>query len=224
MDQGHLRVGASYNAGMPSLTPSIHRRFATGLLLILLAGCATQRGTREDVWPWPEPPRPSRPAPPPQMPPAQPVPGVPTPVPPAEIPAAPEAPVIVVPPPAPSVPRSAEAISGQAVSSLVRQARSQRAAGQPQQAQALLERALRIEPRNYFVWSAMAQNYLDQKNYDQAESVAQKSNSLARGNVYVELENWKTIRAARAARGDTVGADQAQARVQALQQALGGGS
>ena len=99
--------------------------------------------------------------------------------------------------------------------------RSQRAAGQPQQAQATLERALRIEPRNYFVWSALAQTHLDQKNYEQAASVAAKSNSLARGNLYVELENWKTIRAARVATGNASGAEQAQARIDSIQFALG---
>jgi len=225
MAQGHLRV-AGYNAGMDRSTPQTARALGLGLLCaVLLAGCVTQQGSRERPWPYPDP---AASRPPPSAPsgtrPGEPIrdpeTGQPVPIPPPG--GAAPAEVIIVPPPAPNVPRSAEAISGQAVSSLVRQARGHRAAGQPQQAQAALERALRIEPRNYFVWSAMAQSYLDQKNYEQAESVAQKSNSLARGNAYVELENWKTIRAARAARGDSIGAQQAQARVEAIQQALGG--
>lgn len=199
----------------------LFRVLTLSLATLVLAACATPPGKRESVWPYPEPPSgkpaPSRPSP---SLPSEPIPGVPSPIPPT-MPEFPQEP-IVVPPPAPNVPRSAEAISGQAVTSLVKQARTQRAAGQPQQAQGLLERALRIEPRNYFVWSAMAQTYLDQKNYDQAESVAQKSNSLARGNPYVQLENWKTIRTARAGRGDSAGAQLAQDRVTALQQALGG--
>jgi len=196
------------------------------IVALALAACAPQRGTREAVWPWPEPPsgKPVPPRPSPNLP-AEPVPGMPSPIPPSgpqPVPVEPS--VIPMPaPPPPDAPRSAEAISGQAVSSLVKQARAQRAAGQPQQAQALLERAQRIEPRNYFVWSALAQSHLDQKNFDQAESLAQKSNSLARGNVYVELENWKTIRASRAARGDAAGVQRAQERIDAIQQALGGG-
>src|SRR3546814_20444286 len=81
----------------------------------------------------------------------------------------------------------------------MKRASDYRKAGQPDQAAGTLERALRIEPRNYFVWSALAQAYLAQKNYAQAESMAQKSNALARGNVYVALENWKTISAAASA-------------------------
>jgi hypothetical protein len=122
--------------------------------------------------------------------------------------------------PIPDYPRTAEQISGAAVTALIRQARAARLAGNPDQAAAALERALRIEPRNYFVWSALGQTYLAQKNYAQAESVAQKSTVLARGNVWVELENWKTIASARQARGDAVGALQAQTRVDELTQWL----
>ncbi|AXQ29071.1 hypothetical protein D0B54_10395 [Solimonas sp. K1W22B-7] len=205
--------------------PMLLRAFLLSLIALVLSACATPPGKRESVWPYPQPPsgQPAQTIPPrpgPAMP-SEPVPGMPSPLPPSQPEMLPQAPIVVTPP-APNVPRSAEAISGQAVTSLVKQARAQRAAGQPQQAQGSLERALRIEPRNYFVWSAMAQAYLDQKNYDQSESVAQKSNSLARGNVYVELENWKTIRAARAARGDAAGAQSAQDRVNAIQAALAG--
>ena len=200
----------------------LFRALLLSLTALVLSACVTPPGKRE-TWPYPQPPagKPGQVFPRPPGMPSEPVPGVPSPLPPSQPEMVPQAPIVVTPP-APSAPRSAEAISGQAVTSLVRQARAQRAAGQPQQAQASLERALRIEPRNYFVWSAMAQSYLDQKNYDQAESVAHKSNSLARGNTYAELENWKTIRAARAARGDAAGAQTAQDRVLALQAAVAG--
>ena len=205
----------------------LFRALLLSLIALVLSACATPPGKRESVWPYPQPPSgkpaqtiPPRPGTSPSLP-SEPVPGMPSPLPQQQPEMVPQPPIVVTPP-APSAPRSAEAISGQAVTSLVKQARAQRAAGQPQQAQGSLERALRIEPRNYFVWSAMAQAYLDQKNYDQAESVAHKSNSLARGNTYAELENWKTIRAARAARGDTVGAQTAQDRVAAIQAAVAG--
>lgn len=190
----------------------VFRASVLSLTVLALAGCASTQGTRETV---------SRPRPPVgQVLPPEVAPGVPSPLPPVQPEMTPAEPVVVAPPP-PDLPRSAESISGAAVTSLVRQARSQRAAGQPQQAQATLERALRIEPRNYFVWSALAQTHLDQKNYEQAASVAAKSNSLARGNLYVELENWKTIRAARVATGNASGAEQAQARIDSIQLALG---
>ena len=193
------------------------RALTLSLTVLVLAGCASTHGNRETI---------SRPHPPASQPPvATPLPsqsvhGMPTPVTPSQPEMVPQQPLVIAPPP-PDLPRTAESVSGPAVTSLVKQARSQRAGGQPQQAQATLERALRIEPRNYFVWSALAQTHLDQKNFDQATSVALKSNSLARGNLYVELENWKTIRAARAAAGNASGAEQAQLRIDSIQLALG---
>ncbi len=120
----------------------------------------------------------------------------------------------------PSFPKSAEEISGQAVVSLMRQSNEARSEGKWDLAASLLERAQRIEPRNYFVWSALAKVYLGQDQLDQAISVAGKSNSLARGNVYVELENWKTIAQARRANGDSIGALQAEARVDEIERLL----
>ena len=119
-----------------------------------------------------------------------------------------------------SFPKSAESISGPAVIALLKQASDARAAGQPGQATAALERALRIEPRNYFVWSALATTYLQSKDYEQAESVAKKSNSLARGNVYVGQENWRVIHEVRVALGDADNAAVAQAHMDAIQQLL----
>ncbi len=178
------------------------------LLLLVLMGlsltaCQTTRGTKV-VWPYPEPPVASEPAPSEGTPPPEVI------APPVAIDEAP------LPRPVPSYPRSAEQISGAAVTSLMKQARQHLAAGNPDQAAGVLERAVRIEPRNYFVWSALGQSYLAQKNYAQAESIAQKSNALARGNAWVEMENWKTIAAARTARGDTAAAQTAQLRVQEL--------
>lgn len=120
----------------------------------------------------------------------------------------------------PQYPRSAEDISGAAVTSLMRQARSALSTGQPDQAAAVLERALRIEPRNYFVWSMLGQTYLAQSNFAQADSVARKSNALARGNVYAEVVNWRTIATAREGMGDGTGAQAANARVLELEQWL----
>lgn len=184
----------------------VKRLFLSLLVAAIAAGCASPRG-KKSSWPYPEEPRaPSAPMP------QEPAPGTPS----------------AIPPPAPdkplaNYPKTAADISNSAVLSLLKQAREQRAAGAPDQAAAALERALRIEPRNYFVWAALAQVHLDQKNYDQAETVAQRSNSLARGNVYVEVENWRTIAGARQGRGDSSGAGQAQARVEELERILAGG-
>lgn len=184
-------------------------RFGALLVLaILLNACVQTTGTRESNYPiW----TPAPPAAPPGVQPPGPLPE-PEPVP------------IEPPKPAPpkNQPKTAEAISGQAVVSLMRQSSTARSQGQFELAASQLERAQRIEPRNYFVWSALAKVYLDQEQYDQAISVAGKSNSLARGNVYVEVENWKTIAAARRAQGDSIGALQAESRVGEIERSLGG--
>lgn len=178
------------------------------LLVTLLNACVPSQGRRESNVPGPI----WTPEPQPVLPPAAP--------PPASVPVPIEPPR---PAPPPNQPRSAEAISGQAVVSLMRQASAARSQGQYELAASQLERAQRIEPRNYFVWSALAKVYLDQQSFDQAISVAGKSNSLARGNVYVEIENWKTIAAARRAQGDSIGALQAESRVSEIERVLGGG-
>lgn len=202
-------------------------RLAVVLFALTLTACQTARGTRDGAaWPYPDAPAPStRPATP-----APYVRSASTEVamnkpdattPETPVPASPSSPVLVPEyKPLPDYPRSAEAISSPAVMALIRQSRTERRTGKLVQAQASLERAQRIEPRNYFIWSALAGLYLDQKNYDQAESVAQKSNSLARGNVYVELENWKVIARARDARGDDAGALQARLRTDEIEQLI----
>jgi tetratricopeptide (TPR) repeat protein len=184
---------------------------AVVILAVLLGACASSSGTRENTWPDSAAPSEGRG-------------GSVSPAAPAPAPV-PEAPVPIEParPPVPDLPKTAESISGQAVVSLMRKASDARAQGQLDLAASQLERAQRIEPRNYFVWSALARVYLDQQQYDQAISVAGKSNSLARGNLYVEIENWRTIARAMQAKGDSVGALQAQGRVDEIERALGGG-
>jgi len=110
--------------------------------------------------------------------------------------------------------------ASKAVLSLYKQAQDARAAGHADQAEALLERALHIESRNPFVWQALAGAHMDLNHPDQAESAAQKSTSLGRGNPYIEAGNWRLIASARQARGDAGGAVQAQARADEIARAL----
>lgn len=192
-------------------------RLLVVVLVVMLAACQTTRGVRKVSKPVARSPvTQSLPATPAEKAAAI----VTTPIPaPGEMP---EAPVPVQPDTSllATYPQTAESISGPAVISLLKKASNARAAGKPEQASAALERALRIEPRNYFVWSALAATYLQSKDYEQAESVAKKSNSLARGNVYVEQENWRVIHEVRIALGDADGAVQAQSHVDAIQQLL----
>jgi len=142
-----------------------------------------------------------------------------------EIPGQPpgEAPGLIPAPPPQNFPRTIDDLEPPApapVLYLVRQANSARAAGHADQSESYLERALRIESRNPFVWQALAGARLDLGRPDEAESAAQKATSLARGNPYVEAGDWRLIAAARHARGDADGARQAQSYADDVARAL----
>lgn len=174
-------------------------RLATACVLLLtVAGCATApattapRTTGEVV------------APPASASPAKPPPVVQPPL---------------LPEPEPKAPVAVEypktlAAAGAAppVLALARQAQQSRAAGQHEAALGQWQRALRIEPRNAFLWHEIASTHLSLQHAGQAESAAQKSTSLARGNLWLEAENWRLIASARRLLLDTTGAEAAMAR------------
>jgi tetratricopeptide (TPR) repeat protein len=113
-----------------------------------------------------------------------------------------------------NLPKSIEETSASpAVQSLYRKAEAARSAGKADQAEASLIRALRIDPRNAFVWQSLARVHLSERLYDQALNEARKSSSFARGNPYVESANLRIVADVRDARGDAAGA--LQARMQA---------
>lgn len=90
-------------------------------------------------------------------------------------------------------------------------------AGELEKAAASLERALRIEPKNAGIWHDLGQIRLHQRQYQQAESMASKSNSLAGNNNSLRARNWRLIAAARRAMGDAAGADAAEAQAVTLE-------
>lgn len=96
-----------------------------------------------------------------------------------------------------------------AVAALVSQARADLEAGQRDRAAAALERALRIEPRNALLWHELARVRLADGLYPQAEQLAAKSNSFAAANKRLKAANFRLIAQARAARGDSDGAQTA---------------
>ena len=120
-------------------------------------------------------------------------------------------------------PRSAGEVSGPAVSSLYRQAQSEADAGRHASAIAVLERAQRIEPRNAFVWSRLAEAQLAAGDAGQAENTALRANSFARGNPYLEARNWRVIADARRSAGDQAGARAAVDRVEQARLRQSGG-
>lgn len=120
-------------------------------------------------------------------------------------------------------PRGVAEVSGPAVISLHGQAKQSAAGGDHASAIALLERALRIEPRNAFVWTALAEQHLAADHYDQAENTAARANGFARGNPYLEARNWRVIADARRDSGDQSGAEVAHERAEQARMRQGGG-
>ena len=68
--------------------------------------------------------------------------------------------------------------------------------GQLEAAAQTLERGLRIAPKDATLWSRLAAIRLQQKQYDQAQSMAQKSNTLAGTNMTIIQKNNTIIEAA----------------------------
>jgi hypothetical protein len=99
-----------------------------------------------------------------------------------------------------------------AVDGILRDVRRNWAAGQHEQAAAGLERALRIEPSNPYLWQHLAAVRLDQGKSQQAEQFAAKSNSVAGDSAPLRLRNWRIIAEARRLGGDAAGAREAEAR------------
>jgi predicted Zn-dependent protease len=93
-----------------------------------------------------------------------------------------------------------------AIASLVDNARLEAQAGRYPNAAASLERALRIEPRNPRLWQELSRVRLVQREFAQAESCAQRSNSWAGSDTALRFANWQLIAQAREARGDSAGA------------------
>ncbi len=89
--------------------------------------------------------------------------------------------------------------AGRAVTSLLAKADTRAQAGEWGQAAALLERALRIEPRNAWLWHHLATVRFQQKRYAQAVSLANKSSSLAPGDAALQEKNRRLVEEVRQA-------------------------
>jgi tetratricopeptide (TPR) repeat protein len=78
---------------------------------------------------------------------------------------------------------------------LLKQSQQQRASGDLSAAADSLERALRIEPFNAWLWNRLAQLRLLQGRYAQAAALAGKSNALAGDSMRLREENQAIIAA-----------------------------
>lgn len=188
--------------------PNSLLRVAAVMIVAIVAGCATQTG------------RPGESGPVDTQPPlAEPPPGpAPAAVHPGEVP-----PPVTQPPALPlsQYPKSLrESGASPGALALAKQAQDSRSARKYDAAVGQLERALRIEPKNPFIWQALAEAHLQLQHADQAESAAQKSNSLARGNPYLTAGNWRVIASARTLKSDGAGARLAASRADEISATL----
>jgi Flp pilus assembly protein TadD len=69
--------------------------------------------------------------------------------------------------------------SAEAVQELVSSSRTSRRGGDYALAQADIERALRIEPRNPYLWLELGEIHLDRDDLEQAAATARKAMSVA---------------------------------------------
>ena len=106
--------------------------------------------------------------------------------------------------------------SGTAVLALLESAEKASQTGRDDLAAAAIERALSLEPKNALLWTRLAGIRLQQQDWQQAYVLAGKSNSLARGDRRILVQNWRIIEQARIGTGDTVGAQAARKRVDQL--------
>ena len=82
------------------------------------------------------------------------------------------------------------------VDNLIRRAEKQLNQHQPDAAFRTLERALTIDGRDPLIWHLMAKARLDQGQFDQARSLARKSNTLAADDHDLKAKNSQIITAA----------------------------
>jgi tetratricopeptide (TPR) repeat protein len=100
-------------------------------------------------------------------------------------------------------------IGNPAVIEIWQKAEAARNSGDFETAAMQLERALRIEPNDAFMWSRLAEVQLMQQNANQAENLAAKSNAMTLDNP-LHYRNWLIIAKARALKGDDIGAQEAE--------------
>jgi hypothetical protein len=93
--------------------------------------------------------------------------------------------------------------TSQTVIALLGQAKRQQENGYPERAAAVLERALRIEPKNAQLWHRLALLRLQQGQLALAESLAVKSNVLANKDIRLTRKNQTIIQQARILQGKT---------------------
>jgi Flp pilus assembly protein TadD len=105
---------------------------------------------------------------------------------------------------------------GAATTALVAQAHRQVSGGDYGQADATLERAVRIEPDNPLVWIELGRVRLGENNAVQAGALGHKALTLATGDPAAQASAWRLIADSARARGHTLEAYDADRHAEAL--------
>jgi tetratricopeptide (TPR) repeat protein len=103
-----------------------------------------------------------------------------------------------------------------AVVALLNRANQDARAGRHDVAAASLERAIKIDPGNAWLWHRLAGARLDQGRAGEAASLAAKSNALAVGDAGLQARNWRLIARVHRQRGEDVAARAAERRAREL--------
>lgn len=102
-----------------------------------------------------------------------------------------------------------------AVKELLADAGSAEAGGDYGQAATLLERALRIQPRDPEILQNLAEVQLQMQDYEQALNFAERSYDIGPRVGEICSRNWRTISVSREHLGDREGSDQAEKKASA---------
>jgi Tfp pilus assembly protein PilF len=97
-----------------------------------------------------------------------------------------------------------------AVEALAARAEQQRQSGDYGGATATLERALRIDSQQAYLYNRLARVRLEQGQGTQARNFAERSNALAADNAKLKQNNWDIIATIRRQSGDVAGAVEAE--------------
>ena len=110
------------------------------------------------------------------------------------------------------------AVANPAVVALLNRANRDAAAGRQGASAASLERAIKIEPGNAWLWYRLAQTRLRQNEPEAAASLAARSNSLAGDDTALRARNWRLIASVHQLRGESAAAREAQGKAERLEQ------
>ena len=111
------------------------------------------------------------------------------------------------------------AVANPAVVALLNRANREASAGRHGASAASLERAIKIEPGNAWLWHRLAQTRLRQNQAVAAASLAARSNSLAGNDTALRARNWRMIARIHQQRGDSAAAREAQGKAERLERA-----